>query len=84
MAGLQTMLLNNLTYDGQCATAEVWLVKEGKLDTAVVVLGKLQQRAYAGEVVVFAVPSHLKPMEADSVAIYCVETKAVLSWGKLQ
>jgi hypothetical protein len=82
MAGLQTIILNNLVYDGSCDTVEVRLVREDDRDAVVAVLGQLEQRAYDNEGLVFAVPSDLEPGAADSILLYCVESQTSLGWGR--
>ena len=84
MAGLQTIIINGLTFDGQGPPADIRLVKEGNRDTAVVILLQLEQRPYVEELLVMHVPSHLQPGEADSIAVYCPETKTVYGWGRFQ
>lgn len=84
MAGLQTILINEFTYDGQGPAVDVRLVKEGDLGKAVAVLGKLEQRPYDRELLVFNVPADLKPGDADSISVYCYEFEASFGWGRFQ
>lgn len=84
MAGLQTILINEFTYDGQGPAVDVRLVKEGDLGNAVAILGKLEQRPYDGELLIFTVPSDLKPGDADSISVYCYEFEASFGWGRFQ
>jgi len=84
MAGLQTIVISNFTYDGQGPEVDIRLVKEGDLDNAVAVLGKLEQRPYDHETLIFTIPSHLKPGDADSISVYCDELKASFGWGRFQ
>nr|MBC7244970.1 DM13 domain-containing protein [Chloroflexota bacterium] len=84
MAGLQTIVISNFTYDGQGPLADIRLVKEGELDKAVAILAKLEQRPYQQELLVLTVPSDLKPGDADSIAVYCEELKASFGWGRFQ
>lgn len=84
MAGLQTILINEFTYDGQGPAVDVRLVKEGDLGEAVVVLGKLEQKPYDRELLIFTVPSDLKPGDADSISVYCSELQASFGWGLFQ
>jgi hypothetical protein len=81
MAGLQTIILNNFSYDGSCATLEVRLVKSESRDTVVSVLGRVEKRSYSNEALVFTVPSDLKPGAADSILLYCTESATTLGWG---
>lgn len=84
MAGLQTMIISAFSFDGQGPAAEIRLVKQGNWDEAVAVLLQLEQRPYDRELLVMQVPSHLTPMQADSIAIYCPETKTLYGWGLFQ
>jgi hypothetical protein len=84
MAGLQTIVITNFTYDGQVADADIRLIKEGDFANAVAVLGKLEQKAYSNELLVLTVPSHLQPWEADSIAVYSSELQASLGSGRFQ
>jgi hypothetical protein len=81
MAGLQTIILNNFTYDGSCATLEVRLAKAASRDTVVGLLGTVEKRAYSNEALVLTVPSDLKPGAADSILLYCTESATTLGWG---
>ena len=84
MAGLQTMIISAFSFDGQGPAAEIRLVKQGNWDVAVAVLLQLEQRPYDKELLVMEVPSHLEPMQADSIAVYCPETKTLYGWGLFQ
>lgn len=84
MAGLQTMIINGFSFDGQGPPAELRLVKQGDWDVAVAVLLQLEQRPYDQELLVMEVPGHLEPMQADSIAVYCPETKTLYGWGLFQ
>ncbi len=84
MAGLQTMIINGFSFDGQGPPAEIRLVKQGDWDVAVAVLLQLEQRPYNQELLVMEVPGHLEPMQADSIAVYCPETKTLYGWGLFQ
>jgi len=84
MAGLQTIIISEFSYDGQGPVADIRLVKQGDFDNAVAVLVKLEQRAYDRELLVLTVPSHLPPWAADSIAVYCPELKASYGWGLFQ
>jgi len=84
MGGLQTIVIVSFTYDGQCPDADIRLVKEGNLGNAVAVLGKLEQRPYDHETLVFIVPRDLKPGDADSIAVYCSAPAGSLGWGRFR
>jgi hypothetical protein len=84
MAGLQTIVISGFTYDGQSPPVDIRLVKGEDLDHAVAILARLEQRAYEQEWLVLTVPSHLKPGDADSIAVYCEELKASFGWGRFQ
>lgn len=84
MAGLQTLIITDFAFDGQGPVADIRLVMEGDFDNAVIVLANLEQRPYDREVLILVVPSHLQPGEADSIAVYCPETKTTYAWGRFQ
>jgi len=83
MAGLQTIIFSEFNFDGQGPPADLRLVKEGNWDSAETILLKLE-RPYDKELLVMTIPSDLQPWQADSIAVYCSETKALYGWARFQ
>ncbi len=84
MAGLQTIILNNFSYDGSCGNVEVRLVKEESRETVVSVLGRVETRPYDNETLIFTVSSDLQPGSANSILLHCAESNTSLGWGRFK
>lgn len=84
VAGLQTLIIQSFTFDGKGPQADIRLVKGQDYKNPAIVLLKLDQRAYEGEVLLLLIPSTVQPGSADSIAVYCPETDEVYASGLFQ
>ena len=82
VAGLQTIVIREFVFDGQCTKADIRLGKEGQFDQPAGILTTLEARPYNKETLVLTIPLEVTPDKADSIAVYCVETGEVLGWGR--
>lgn len=81
VAGLQTIVLREFDFDGQCSSADIRLGKQGEFDKSPAVLLELEPRPYAKELFVLTIPPGITADDADSIAVYCRDTEEVVDWG---
>ena len=81
LAGLQTIILREFDFDGQCSGADIRLGKQGECDQSPAVLLELEARPYAKEMFVLTIPPGITADNADSIAVYCRDTGEVVDWG---
>ena len=81
LAGLQTIILREFDFDGQCSSADIRLGKEGEFDQPAAVLVELEARSYVKELFVLTIPPGVTADNADSIAVYCRDTGEVVDWG---
>ena len=77
VAGLQTLIIKDFTFDGKGPTADARLVKGDDYANPALVVLALEQRPYEGEFLLFTIPSTVAPENADRLVIYAPETGEV-------
>ena len=82
VAGLQTLIILGFHFDGK-VKADIRLVKGTDYANPIYVFTELN-RAYDAEVLQFAIPGHLTPGSADTIAVYDTENNQVLAAGVFQ
>ncbi|MBN1401914.1 MAG: DM13 domain-containing protein [Anaerolineae bacterium] len=75
IAGLQTLIIQAFTFDGKGPRPDVRLVLGDDVENPAAILTELEPRRYDRELVFTHVPSSVTSATADSIAIYCPETK---------
>ena len=81
LAGLQTLIIRDFSYQVDCTGADIRLGKEGTFDQPSAVLIDLEEREYTLEMMVLSLPPEVNADNTDSIALYCEETGEVLGWG---
>jgi len=84
VAGLQTIVIREFEYDGQCPKADIRLGKEGGFDQPTAVLVELEPRSYEKEMFVLTVPAEVTADNTNAIAVYCVDTGEVVDWGSFR
>jgi len=74
VAGLQTMIILGMNFDGKGPQADLRLVLGDDYDNPIVILTELEQRPYEAEFLQLRIPAEAAPGTADSIAVYCPET----------
>jgi len=75
VAGLQTMIILGMNFDGKGPEADLRLVLGDDYDNPIVILAELEQRPYEAEFMQLRIPADAAPGTADSIAVYCPETE---------
>ena len=82
VAGLQTLIIQEFSFDGKGPAADIRLVKGEAYDQPAAVLVELEPKAYDGEFMLTIIPSAAGPGTADSIAVYAPETGEVYAVGR--
>lgn len=77
VAGLQTLILYEFSFDGKRADVDIRLVSGEEYANPVAVLIELEPRAYAHELILTRIPSAIGPGSADRVVVYSPDTGEV-------
>jgi len=84
VAGLQTLILTQFTFDGKGPKADIRLVQGQDYDHPAAVLLELEQRPYDGQALIMIIPSSAGPGTADRIVVYVPETGEVYAESTFQ
>jgi hypothetical protein len=84
VAGLQTLIIQDFSFDGKGPQADIRLVKGQDYAQPALILLELAARAYDHETLHITIPSSVGPGAADSLAVYCRETGEVYAVGRFE
>jgi hypothetical protein len=72
------------SFDGKGPPTELRLVKGTAYENPAAILMKLEQRAYSKETLQIILPPTAAPGSADSIALYCPETREAYAVGRFR